>query len=305
MDIRQLRYFVSVIESKSFTHAAESLRVAQPALGLQIRKLEEELGAQLLVRHSRGVEPTDAGLLLLDRARDILSRMEETRQVFRELGGAPRGRITVGLTPSMTNILTARLVRRASDVLPHVNLGIAEELSHVLVEWIRGDRLDLALAYEPSSMPGLSAEPLLREHFYFIESARTARGTLATIPLHELTGRKLAVAGPAHGALLERIAAQHGVKLAIGMDIQSVAAIRDLVAEDLAAAILPYGGVARMVESGHLSARLIVDPVLSRTYCLVSSDRRPPSAAERAIQDVFRGLVAELIAEAPEIWLAP
>ena len=300
-----MRYFVSVIESKSFTHAAESLRVAQPALGLQIRKLEDELGAQLLVRHSRGVEPTEAGLLLLDRARDILSRMEETRQAFRDLDGAPRGRITFGLTPSMTNILTARLVRRANHVLPHINLGIVEELSHVLVEWIRGDRLDLALAYESSSMPGLSAEPLLRENFYFIESVRIAQGAPTTIRLRDLAGRKLAVAGPAHGALLENIAAEHGIKLTIGMDIQSVAAIRDLVAEDLAAAILPYGGVARMVESGQLSARLIVDPVLSRTYCLVSSDRRPPSKAERGIQEMFRGLVTELIAEAPEIWLKP
>jgi LysR family nitrogen assimilation transcriptional regulator len=305
MDIRQLHYFVSVIEGRSFTNAAEQLHIAQPALGLQIRKLEEELGAQLLVRHSRGVEPTEAGRMLLDRAREILSKVEETRQLFRDLDGAPRGRITVGLTPSMTTILAARLIRRANDLLPGVSLGVVEELSHVLVEWIRGDRLDLALAYGSTMPPGLATEPLLRENFYFIESANAARGTPPTIALADLAGYSIAVAGAAHGVLLEQTAAAHGVRLTIGMEIQSLTAIRDLVAEDLAVAILPYGGVARMVESGHLSARLIVDPVLSRTYCLVSSDRRPPSAAERAIQDVFRGLVAELIAEAPEIWLAP
>ena len=92
MDVRQLRYFVSVIELRSFSRAAEVLHVAQPALGLQIRKLEDELHTQLLVRHSRGVEPTPAGNLLRERALTILAEMEETKQALRDFSGPPRGR---------------------------------------------------------------------------------------------------------------------------------------------------------------------------------------------------------------------
>lgn len=65
MDVRQLRYFVEVVEAKSFTRAAERIHIAQPALGFQVRKLEDELGVKLLHRHSRGVDPTEAGQALL------------------------------------------------------------------------------------------------------------------------------------------------------------------------------------------------------------------------------------------------
>ena len=68
MNLRQLKYFVGVVEAGNMTRAAEQLHVAQTALGMQIRQLEEDLGVALLVRHSRGVEPTKAGALLLARA---------------------------------------------------------------------------------------------------------------------------------------------------------------------------------------------------------------------------------------------
>ena len=89
MEIRQLRYFVKVIELKSVSCAAEVLHIAQPALGLQVRKLEDELHTQLLIRHSRGVEPTPAGKLLRERANAILAQIEETKQAIRDFSGSP------------------------------------------------------------------------------------------------------------------------------------------------------------------------------------------------------------------------
>ena len=83
MDVRQLRYFVEVVEAKSFTRAAERVHVAQPALGFQVRKLEDELGVSLLHRHSRGVDPTEAGTALLRHAHAVLRQIELARQ---ELG---------------------------------------------------------------------------------------------------------------------------------------------------------------------------------------------------------------------------
>ncbi|MBX3631908.1 MAG: LysR family transcriptional regulator, partial [Simplicispira sp.] len=73
MDLRQLGYFVRVVELGSLTRAATVLRIAQPALGIQIKKLEVEFGAPLLVRHSRGVEPTDVGALLFEQAKALLT----------------------------------------------------------------------------------------------------------------------------------------------------------------------------------------------------------------------------------------
>ena len=93
MDIRQLRYFSEIVEAKSFTRAANRVRIAQPALGLQIRKLEDELGAELLRRHSRGVEATEAGTVLLRHANAILKQVEQARQEVMDLSGPPRGEI--------------------------------------------------------------------------------------------------------------------------------------------------------------------------------------------------------------------
>ena len=83
MNLRQLKYFVEVVEAGNMTRAAEQLHVAQTALGMQIRQLEEDLGVALLVRHSRGVEPTKAGSLLHTRAVSILKEVEETRKDVR------------------------------------------------------------------------------------------------------------------------------------------------------------------------------------------------------------------------------
>ena len=98
MDFRQLRYFLGVYEAKSITKASERLNVAQPALGLQVRKLEEELGVDLFFRHSRGVTPTEAGQLLAVHARVLLRQFERVRQDLIDFGGQPHGRVAVGMT---------------------------------------------------------------------------------------------------------------------------------------------------------------------------------------------------------------
>ncbi|MPZ56038.1 MAG: LysR family transcriptional regulator [Rhizobiales bacterium] len=83
MDIRQLRYLKCIVESKSFSRAAQVLHIAQPALSLHVRKLEDELQTKLLVRHSRGIEPTAAGELLLQQANRIMEEVQRTKDLFR------------------------------------------------------------------------------------------------------------------------------------------------------------------------------------------------------------------------------
>src|SRR5689334_528121 len=112
MEVRQLRYFVKIIELKSVSRAAEVLHIAQPALGLQVRKLEDELHTQLLIRHSRGVEPTAAGRLLHDRSVEILRAVEEAKQEIRDFAGPPLGLINIAMTPSTHPRIPIELLRR-------------------------------------------------------------------------------------------------------------------------------------------------------------------------------------------------
>ena len=93
MDLRRLQAFVAIAELKNFTKAAELLHIAQPALGLKIRKLEEDLEQQLFVRHSRGVMMTEAGKFLLPQARAMLAQASALKQVMRDFSCPPHGRV--------------------------------------------------------------------------------------------------------------------------------------------------------------------------------------------------------------------
>jgi LysR family nitrogen assimilation transcriptional regulator len=117
MNLKQLRYFVRVVEAESLSKASELLCVAQPAIGLQIKHLEEELGTKLLVRHSRGVKPTEAGARLLEDAYDILRRIDDAMLRVRDEGDTPRGMITIG-DLGRTIATTAWLEQKLGQSLP-------------------------------------------------------------------------------------------------------------------------------------------------------------------------------------------
>ena len=109
MNLRQLRYFVGVVDAGNMTRAAEQLHVAQTALGMQIRQIEEDLGIALLIRHSRGVEPTKAGNLLYARALEILSLVEETRKEVSAAEREDSEGIRFGITPALMLIAGTEL----------------------------------------------------------------------------------------------------------------------------------------------------------------------------------------------------
>ena len=137
MDLRQLSYYVRIVELGSLTKAATVLRIAQPALGAQIRKLELEFGAQLLTRHSRGVEPTEVGRVLFEHAKVLLAEAENTKNVIHDLKGPPRGHVSLGLPP-IVHSLPISIIKRCTSEYPEVSLTIVEEFSSFLVEMDRG-----------------------------------------------------------------------------------------------------------------------------------------------------------------------
>ena len=306
MDVRQLRYFVRIIETRSFTKAAEQLHIAQPALGLQIRKLEEELGVRLMVRHSRGIEPTEAGVILFVEAQDILARIAETARRLRDMSASPHGRLAIGMTPSAGFVLAAKLVKRLAKSLPDVTINLVEEVSQVLTEWVEEDRLDLCLAYKLGDSAALAFEPLVVEEIYFVASPGSAGDRPGPISLAELATYPLVIPGVPHGLhqLIEEQAAPRKLRLDIRFEMQSVAAARELVEQGIASTLLPLGAVRREVEAGHLVARRIVEPRIERTLYLVTSARRPTSRAAKAVCGILRAVVAEELAQESGGWTA-
>lgn len=149
MDFRQLRTFACVAELGSLSKASDTLRVAQPALSRQIKLLEHELRTELFTRNGRGMVLTDAGRLLLARTSGIVRQIDQIRDDIQSAGGAPSGRVVLGLVPTVSCVLSARLARRTVERYPGISLCIVESYSGHLIEWLHRGEMDLAVIYGP------------------------------------------------------------------------------------------------------------------------------------------------------------
>ncbi|WP_321950605.1 LysR substrate-binding domain-containing protein [Burkholderia cenocepacia] len=168
MDLRQLRYFVKVVECGNVTHASEALHVAQPAVSQQMRNLEQDLGMQLLERSVRGVAPTAAGRTLYRHALELLRQADGTRELLRRDADTPQGRVTVGMPSSTARVLAIPLARAVRDRFPGIMLELIEAPSADLDTLLERARLDLAIVVDAVGTRGIAIHRLLTETLYLI-----------------------------------------------------------------------------------------------------------------------------------------
>jgi LysR family nitrogen assimilation transcriptional regulator len=303
MDIRQLRSFVRIVELGSINRASKKLHVAQPALSLQMRKLEEELEVELLMRHARGVEATEAGQILLLHARRILEEAERARHALRALRGAPGGRVAMGVTPSINSAMGAELVTRCRANLPNVVLPIHEEMSEILIDGVRSGRLEIGLAYPAAEVEGLTAEPLVQERLFFVQRP-PGRRQGQTISFREVASAPLALPTSPYNlrGLVEATANRYRLDLTIHYEAGSTSLIKEFVARGEAASILPWNSISREVAAGALAATEICEPAITRTLYLVYSDNRPVSRAASALRSVILDVVAQAASRDGSPW---
>lgn len=164
MELRQLRQFLALAETRNFHRAAETLHMAQPPLSVSIRKLEEELGVRLFERHARGVTLTPQGDVVATHAREIMRLSGELRLFAREMGGGLRGTLSVGFVASATYDMIPKLVPAFRDRFPAVKLRLREASSQDLIEGITKGELDLGLVRTPlSGAQNIKLTPLFSE----------------------------------------------------------------------------------------------------------------------------------------------
>lgn len=160
MEIHQLRYFVAVADEGSFSRAATKVRVAQPSLSQQIRKLEAELGKPLFDRLPRSVVLTEAGRCLIDYARQILASIGDARRCVDDLKGEVAGRVAVGAIPTIAPYVLPGLVVTFQKHYPDVILEVVEDVTDGITRRIERGELDVALASTCRASPTLRREPV-------------------------------------------------------------------------------------------------------------------------------------------------
>ena len=166
MEIHQLRYLVAVAEEGSFSRAAAKVRVAQPSLSQQIRKLEAEVGQPLFDRLPRSVVLTEAGRCLIDYARQILASIGDARRCVDEFKDEVAGRLAVGAIPTIAPYVLPELVGKFQKHYPEVTLEIVEDVTDGIARRVEAGELDVALASTCQQGPtlrreSLGSEPLL------------------------------------------------------------------------------------------------------------------------------------------------
>lgn len=165
MELRRLRYFVAVAEAGSFTRAAERLHVAQPALSVQVQRLESELGVELFDRSRRAIQLTDAGRVLLEEARGLLARADQAVELVRRTGAGAVGSLAVGFVPSAANATLPEILRSFSAAHPGVALHLREMTPDDLLRALHAGRLDVSFLYLPFDDPTLATSVVASEPF--------------------------------------------------------------------------------------------------------------------------------------------
>lgn len=243
--------------------------MAQTALGVQIKNLEDELGVALLDRHSRGVRATPAGEVLNGYAEDILARIEEAKHAVKRRAGQAQETLRLGLTPSIVRLVGDNILTELAQMLPGVTLHIVEDLSFVLMRQLQQGELTCALCYAPDDHPKLQRTALLEEDLFLMTSKEGAEGH-GPIPFREALSRDLALTGSQDvvaRSLVEQ-ARRVGTPLKVAYQVQSIRAVKNLVTKNVASTVMPYGAAESELRKGDFRARLIVSPSVTRTLAL-------------------------------------
>ena len=255
MEIRQLRAFVAIAESGTFTAGALRVHVTQAAISMQIRQLENEIGAKVFVRAPRHVILTEAGEQLLRRARHILREHDAAVDEITELAGAERGRLRIGSASAM--VLTDQLPGILKDLRkqhPAAEIAVTSGTSEVLVDQILAGEVDVAFVSLPVDERGIKTERLSEDQLVAIASPRHKLAKQRTISAYTLAGERL-ILGERGGntrRLIDQFFAQAGASLHVAMELSRQQAIKRMVEEDMGVGIVPLQSVKDEVEKGKL-----------------------------------------------------
>src|SRR3954470_17985093 len=195
MELRHLRYFVTIADERSFTRASERLWVAQPALSTQIKRLESELGVRLFERHSRGVSLTPEGALFLERARAALAATAAAAAIGRDLADGVVGGVRVGVATEARWRHAAEVLHRFTQARPGVELTVIESYAGTLWGDLRDGRLDALIAPTGHASGGLRRLELGAEPWVVLVGARHRLAGIGAIPARDLHDERIAVTG--------------------------------------------------------------------------------------------------------------
>jgi LysR family nitrogen assimilation transcriptional regulator len=299
LKLRHLHYFATVVDTGSFSRAASTIHIAQPALSRQILELEEMLGIELLHRTPRGVRPTSAGEVLYREAKNILRQIEKLPDLVRSAAGEIEGTVTIGMSSTLASFLAGPFMEACKAEFPRIRLRLITADSISLKSRLDANQLDLAVVFEDQPSPGYVRHPLFRQRLYLIHRECPA-AVDPSVQMKELTDLPLILpASPnALRLLLDRVFAEAGINPNMVGEADVLSSLLSAVQTGMGHTILPKGDLSDVPGHGSLFA-LPIEPPVFLTAAVIASNDFPLSRAALLTRGLFTRFVFKLMNETP------
>ena len=309
MEFDQLKAFLTVAETGTFSRAAIRLATTQPILSRKVKMLETVFGADLFHRTGRGVVLSEAGKMLEQYARGILDTAESARTAIQALGASPVGHVTIGLPSSIGTVLSVELVQEFRLVFPNVSIKVMEGYSGHVLEWLIAGRLDIAVLYDSPTLRSktLDSDPILTDELFLIGSpqdpAYVGNGPVRASRLADIP---LVLPSRPHGVRVlvdDALARSGGAAALVQTEIDAMHSMLALAESGMGYTILSYSSVRELVLAKRLRIWRIVDPTITRTLVITTTTQRPSTKPARALMRMFKEKVESYVREGR--WLPP
>lgn len=295
MNLKQLNYFVKIVEAQNMTRAAEMLHIAQPALSQQIALLEDELEIKLLNRSSRGIQATQHGELLYRHAKTILRQVDNTRTLLSKKEGTVTGNVSVGMPSSTAKLLALRLMRLVKQQHPSIVLEIVDVPSADLLSLVTHGRVDFSLVPDPQKSKDISVLPLFREELYLMTCRGTIRST-GRVSLKKISELPLILPSLPNTlrSRLEHAFLKANLSVNLFGEASTSAILIPAVQAGLAATVLPYSAAHEEIKNQKIDAHTI-ETGFARDIYLCTSNTLPASPATATVVSLCCQALQELV----------
>jgi len=294
IDIRKLRYFVSVFEEGSFTRAAERENIVQPALSVQITQLEKELTVKLFERNSQGIQATIAGEHYYRFCKNFLRSLEAATQEMRDFSGSITGLIRAGVMPSICRGPLTPVLARYLKNYPGVELRIVEGYSGTLAEAVLSGGLDFAICNPPVAQTRLTRRRLLSDRLILISGLNKKYLPWKSIRLDEIRDLKLVLPCSHHAQrrLMDKHIAAGNIRPIRVIEIDGLAASISFVQDSDWSIVLPRIAMVRDFRSNGLVFNPISYPELKSDICELHTPECPLSVPAQKLVQMLQDEIA-------------
>lgn len=291
MDFRQIRYFMSVYEERSFTKASRKTNVAQPALSMQIRRLEDELGTILFSRTGRGTMPTPVAEKLYARFRTVTAEVAAAKRDIAEMGKGSMmsGKIRAGLPPSVNRGVLGKVLVEYAERYPFVDISISEGYSGTATQWVTEGQVDFAVGQRPPLDANLICQPIYSDQVVLMSSRPLNGPSFTPCYLDRLSNLKLVTPSRRHsyGAALSNWSAETSVAPVRVMEIDGLVACFEMARLSDWAVLCPAIALYNEMAASELFIYPVMRPRLPFVLHLMYDERRPLSAPAQIFMKIL------------------